>query len=45
MSNEKQIKSKVFSLFSQYNLRTVTLDNLVYIIEDQTAFSSKTRRM
>ena len=35
MSNEKLIKAKVFSLFSQYNLRTVTLDNLVYIIEDQ----------
>ena len=35
MSNEKLVKAKAFSLFSQYNLQTVTLDNLVYIIEDQ----------
>lgn len=35
MSNEKLIKAKVVDLFSQYNLRTVTLDNLVYVIEDQ----------
>ena len=35
MNKEKLVKGKVLSLFSQYNLRTVTLDNLVYIIEDQ----------
>ncbi len=35
MNKEKLVKEKVFALFSQYNLRTVTLDNLVYIIEDQ----------
>lgn len=35
MSNEKQAKGKVFSLFSQYNLRSVSLDNIIYIIEDQ----------
>lgn len=35
MSNEKLVRAKVFSLFSQYNLQTVTLDNIVYIIEDQ----------
>ena len=35
MRNEKQIKSTVFSLLSKYNMRSVTLDNLVYIIEEQ----------
>ena len=35
MINEKIIKHKVASLLMQYRLQCVTLDNLVYIIEDQ----------
>ena len=35
MINEKIIKHKVDSLLLQYRLQSVTLDNLVYIIEDQ----------
>lgn len=35
MINEKFIKAMVVSVLSQYNLQTVTLDNLVYIVEDQ----------
>ena len=34
MVNETLIKAKVLSLLSQYNLQTITLDNLVFIIED-----------
>ena len=35
MNNEKTIKQLVHSLLLQYRIQTVTLDNLVYIIEDQ----------
>lgn len=35
MINEKFIKARVVSTLSQYNLQAVTLDTLVYIIEDQ----------
>lgn len=35
MNNDKQVKEKVLSLFSQYNLKKATLDHIVYIIEDQ----------
>lgn len=35
MNNEKMIKHRAHTLLSQYRLQTVTLDNLVYIIEDQ----------
>lgn len=35
MVNESFIKAKVLSLLAQYNLQTVTLDNLVFIVEDQ----------
>lgn len=34
MNNEKMIKQRAYSLLSEYRLQTVTLDNLVYIIED-----------
>lgn len=35
MNNEKIIKRCAYSLLSQYRLQGITLDNLVYIIEDQ----------
>lgn len=35
MNNEKLVKMRVASLLIQYKLQTVTLDSLVYIIEDQ----------
>lgn len=35
MNNEQIIKQRASSLLSEYRLQTITLDNLVYIIEDQ----------
>lgn len=35
MNNEKIINQRASSLLSKYRLQTITLDNLVYIIEDQ----------
>ena len=35
MNNDKFAKLKVDSLFSQYKLSKINLDNLIYIIEDQ----------
>ena len=35
MNNDKFSKLKVDSLFSQYKLSKINLDNLIYIIEDQ----------
>ena len=35
MNNEKTIRRLAHSLLSQYRIQKVTLDNLVYIIEDQ----------
>ena len=35
MNKEKIIRYQAHSLLLQYRIQTVTLDNLVYIIEDQ----------
>ena len=35
MSSERVIQAKVKDMLSHYKLSKVTLDNLVYIIEDQ----------